>query len=153
MFDAADHFEHVEKRLGSGCRTAVTIEVDGPHFSPPKENWHFITLNLRIEWPTGEVLEVGDYWRRGEKRNDIGHTFNYQFIQGDNSCIFRLDTEGEEIPYDGVCHLHIGPDETRFDDDHSQLHGYPLRGITLIEVLKLVHLHLNDKPMPWDDPK
>lgn len=74
-------------------------------------------------------------------------------MQSDNSCIFRFDTEGEEIPYDDVCHLHIGSDATRFDDDHSQLHGYPLRGITLIEVLKLVYLHLNDKPMPWDDPK
>jgi hypothetical protein len=153
MFDAADHFEHVEKRLSSGCRTTVAREVDGPHFSPTKENWRFITLNLRIEWPTGEVLEVGDYWRRG-RRNDIGHTFQYHFMEGDNfSCIFRFDTEGEEIPYDGICHLHVGPDQTRFDDDDSQLHGFGLRGVTFVEVFKLVHLHLNNKPMPWDDPK
>ena len=153
MFDAVDHFAQVDRRLSSGCRTAVAIEVEGPRFSPTKEKWRVITLNLKIEWSTGEVLEVGDYWQHGEKRNDIHHTFSYQFMQGDGSCIFRLDTEGQEIPYDGVCHLHIGPDETRFDDDHSQLHGFGLSGITFIEVFALVHRHLKGRPMPWDDPK
>lgn len=151
MFNAADYFEKVEKRLSSGCRTAVARQVEGPHFFPSTEEWRLIRLNLRIDWATGEVLDVGDYWRRGEGRNEVGHAFHYQFMQADGSCIFRLDTENEEIPYDGVCHLHIGPRETRFDDDHSQLHGFGLRGITLIEVLKLVHLHLNGRTMPWDN--
>lgn len=153
MFDATDHFDEVDRRLSSGCRTAVDVKVEGPHFFPSTEKWRVIHLNLRIEWATGEVLDVGDYWRRGERRSDIGHAFRYQFMQSDNSCIFRLDTENEEIPYDGFCHLHVGPGEIRFDDGHSQLHGFGLRGITLIEVLQLVYLHLNGKPMPWDDPK
>ena len=112
-----------------------------------------MTLNARIEWPTGEVLEIGDYWSRGAKRNEITHTFNYQFMEHDRSCIFRLDTEGEGISYDGLCHLHVGANEERFDDDDSQLHGFRLSGMNILTVLGLVRKHLNGEPMPWDDPE
>ena len=151
MFDINAHFDQVETYLGSSCQTAIFDEIEGPHFSPSKEKWGLVTLNARIEWPTGEVLEVGDYWSRSG-RNEIRHTFNYQFMESDGSCIFRLDTEGEEISYDGLCHLHVGASEERFDDDHSQLHGFRLSSVNSLTILGLVHRHLNGQPMPWDDP-
>jgi hypothetical protein len=153
MVDVFHHFELVERHLGTCCRTAIALEVEGPHFTPNREKWKVIVLNATIEWPTGEKLVIGDYWVRGEKRQDVRHTFHYQFMRSDCACIFRLDTEGEEIPYDGKCHLHIGPNEERFDDDDSQLHGLRLSEVNLLTVFALVHLHLNGDPLPWDDPE
>jgi hypothetical protein len=106
MFDAEDYFAQVAKHLGS-CRAKV--DVDGPHYFPDRGNWEVIQFNVTIEFPTGEILEVGDYWQR-RRRNVLLRTFHYQFMEADQTRIFRLDSHGGEVPYDGKCHVHIGPE-------------------------------------------
>jgi hypothetical protein len=149
MFDAEEYFAQVEKQLGS-CR--ATVGVDGPHYFPDQEKWEAIHFNVIIEFPSGEILEVGDYWQR-RRRNVLLHTFHYQFMQADQTRIFRLDSHGGEIPYDGKCHVHVGPEgakEMTFEDDDSRLRGYRLSEITFLNAFALVHHYLKGKKMPWD---
>ena len=149
MFDAEEYFAQVARQLGS-CR--AKIGVDGPHYFPEREKWEAIHFNVIIEFPSGEILEVGDYWQR-RRRNVLLHTFHYQFMQADQTRIFRLDTHGGEIPYDGKCHVHVGPEgpkEKTFEDDDSRLHGYRLSKITFLNAFALAHQYLKGKKMPWD---
>lgn len=152
MFDAEEYFEQVAKELES-CRAAMG--VDGPHYFPSLHRWEAIQFKLILKFPTGELLDVGDYWQR-RRRNILTHTFHYQFMQADGTHIFRIDTHGNEIPYDGACHIHLGPDgpkQKTLEDDDSRLHGYRLTEISFLNVFSLVHMYLKGKPMPWDDPK
>jgi hypothetical protein len=80
--------------------------IDGPHFFPRRERWEVITLNALIRWPSGEVLDVLDAFARG-RRNTLMRTFSYHFMHGTGDLIFRLDTHGDSIPYDGKCHIHV----------------------------------------------
>jgi hypothetical protein len=149
MFDAEEYFAQVAKQLGS-CR--ATVSVDGPHYFPDQEKWEVIQFNVKIEFPSGEILEVGDYWQR-RRRNLLLHTFQYQFMQADQTCIFRLDSHGGEIPYDGKCHVHVGAkgtEEKTFEDDDSRLRGYRLSEITFLSAFALAHRYLKGKKMPWD---
>jgi len=95
---------------------------------------------------------VGDYWQR-RRRNVLLRTFHYQFMEADQTRIFRLDSHGGEVPYDGKCHVHIGPEgpkEKILEDDDSRLHGYRLSEITFLDAFKLAHQYLKGKKMPWD---
>ena len=76
------------------------------------------------------------------------HNFSYQFMHADGSCIFRLDTHGEEIPYDGTCHIHIGLDQ--FEDDDSDLHGLSLAERNFLDAFSWAHKYLKGKKMPWE---
>jgi hypothetical protein len=150
MFDAELYFDQVARELNS-CR--ATIGVDGPHYYPTRSKWEAIQFSVIVEFPSGEVLDVGDYWQR-RGRQGLTHTFHYQFMQSDGTRVFRLDTHGEEIPYDGKCHVHLGPEgpqEKTLEDDDARLHGYRLTEISFINAFALAHLHLKGKKMPWDD--
>jgi hypothetical protein len=77
-------------------------------------------------------------------------------MQSDGTRIFRLDTHGDEISYDGKCHVHVGPDDAKekiLEDDDARLHGYRLTEISFINAFALAHLYLKGKKMPWDDPE
>jgi hypothetical protein len=152
MFDTEAYFGQVERQLHS-CR--AEIGLDGPHYLPTRNRWEAIFFKVIVQFPSGEVLDVGDYWQR-RGREGLTHTFHYQFMEGDGTLIFRLDTHGEEIPYDGKCHVHVGPDdrnETILEDDDARLHGYRLTQTSFINAFALAHLHLKGKSMPWDDPE
>jgi hypothetical protein len=155
MFDAKEYFVQVERLLGS-CRAStvgIEIVIDGPHYLPSLEHWEVITFKARIAWPSGEVLEVLDLWERRDRKWHLMHDFHYQFMQANTDLIFRLDTHGEKIPYDGKCHVHLGPEgpkERILEDDDSRLHGYRLTKIDFLNVFALVHKYLNHKQMLWD---
>jgi hypothetical protein len=158
MFNAEEYFERVEKHLASCRATTVGVEmgIDGPHFFPTRERWEVITLNALIKWPSGEILDVLDTWQR-RRRNTLMRTFSYHFMHSTGGLIFRLDTHGEEIPYDGKCHIHVrsGARELLLEDDDSRLHGFRLSEIDFLNAFALVHTHLKkqlgDKVMPWDE--
>jgi hypothetical protein len=155
MLDAKEHFVLVERHLGS-CRAVtpgIEIGIDGPHYSPNVEHWEVIMFKALIRWPSGEVLDALDLWERKEKKGRLMHTFHYQFMQANTDLIFRLDTHGEKIPYDGKCHIHLGPEgpkERILEDDDSRLHGYPLSKVDFLNAFALVHRYLKHKKMPWD---
>ena len=80
-----------------------------------------------------------DCWQR-RRRNVLMHTFHYQFMGADGAVIFRLDTHGGEIPYDGTCHVHVGPEgpkEKILEDDDSRLHaiGFPGSAFSMLSGL------------------
>ncbi len=77
-------------------------------------------------------------------------------MQADGTLIFRLDSHGNEIPYDGTCHIHIGQQEDSemvLKDDDARLRGHRLSKITFLDAFNLVHRHLKGKEMPWDSAK
>jgi hypothetical protein len=150
VFNAEEYFAQIEKELGS-CR--ATVGADGPRYFPSRAQWDVIQFKVIVEFPGGEVLDVGDYWQR-RGREGLTHTFHYQFMQADGTRIFRLDSHGDEIPYDGTCHIHIGPEDGRdtiLEDDDARLHGYRLSGITFLNAFALAHLYIKGKDMPWDN--
>jgi len=150
VFDAEEYFEQVAKELNS-CRGKVG--GDGPHFYPNRAKWDAILFNVIVEFPSGEILDVGDYWQR-RGREGLTRTFHYQFMQADGTRVFRLDTHGGEIPYEGACHVHLGPEtsnETVLEDDDARLHGYSLTGISFLNAFALAHRYLKGKKLPWDN--
>jgi hypothetical protein len=150
MFDAEEYFAQVEKRLRS-CRGAK-IDPYGPKVTPVEswEKWEAIVWRAHICWEgQGEVLEVVDAWSRRRKKR-VMHDFSYHFMCSDGSCIFRLDTHGHEIPYDGPCHIHIGPGEEAFEDGDVRLKGLTLAGLNFLDAFGWVHKYLKAKKLPWE---
>jgi hypothetical protein len=148
VFDAEKYFAQVDNRLRS-CRGAK-VDSQGPKVTPVGgwERWEVILWRAQMEWEkSGETLNVVDAWTR-KRRKQVMHNFSYQFMQADGSCIFRLDTHGEEIPYDGTCHIHIGLDQ--FEDDDSDLHGLSLAERNFLDAFSWAHKYLKGKKMPWE---
>jgi hypothetical protein len=148
MFNAEEYFALVEDRL----RSTKDAEIDssGPTVTPSWDKWEVIVWRATIEWiKRDEVLQIVDAWSR-RRRALVMHDFSYHFMRANGECIFRIDSHGEEIPYEGACHVHVGPNEDPIKDGDSRLHGHPLCAITFEEAFKLVHKHLKGRKMPWD---
>lgn len=148
VFDVQEYFAQVQDRLRT-CQGDAKI-ISSLKIEPPNdwERWQLIVWKAKINWEQrGEVLEVLDCWSR-RRRKMLMHTFSYHFMKSDGECIFRLDTHGEEIPYHGACHVHIGPE--RLDHDDSRLHGHSLSEMNFVKLLGLVYKHIKGKKLPWD---
>jgi len=74
--------------------------------------------------------------------------FSYHFMQADGTCIFRVDTHGEEKSYETPCHIHIGKE--MFEAGDPALHGLSLNGVDFLTVFGWVHKYLKGKKMPWE---
>ena|SRR5271157_2530664 len=149
MFNAEEYFALVEDRLRSTKDAEVTSF--GPIVTPNWDRWEVILWRGKIEWlKRDEVLQIVDGWSR-KRRAQVMHDFSYHFMRTDGECIFRIDSHGEEIPYEGPCHVHIGPHEDQIiEDGDPRLREYSLRAVDFEEVFKLVHKHLKGRKLPWD---
>ncbi len=148
--DAEAYFEQVERELHS-CR--ATVGANGPHYYPNRNKWEVIKFDVIVQFPSGEVLDVGDYWQR-RGREGLTHTFHYRFVRADGTRIFQLDSHGEDIPYEGKCHVHVGSEEGRetiLEDDDARLHGFRLSKISFVDAFALAHLYIKGKKLPWDN--
>jgi hypothetical protein len=146
MFDLDVYFAQLDSRLNACRAQMVVLNREGPHVSLRGHQWAKVTLDLDIEWKTGEVLSAGDYWYR--EHNEILHVIHYQFMHADKSEIFRFSTHGEFISHGDTCCVHT-PIGTLEDDD-ARLHGFRLSSITLIHAWDLIQKHLRGERMPWE---
>jgi hypothetical protein len=148
MFDAEKYIAQVQNRLRS-CRNAQIQYSLGPKVAPegPWDKWEAIVWRLRIQWGgNGEILQVVDAWVR--KRGPVMHDFSYHFMEADGTCIFRVDTHGQQIPYESPCHIHIG--SQTFESGAPELHGLSLANVNFLNMFGWVHKYLKGKKMPWE---
>jgi len=134
------------------CKGVTILEKLGPIIEPEGgnwQNWRTIIFRLTIRLATGEILEVLDCFER-RRKNQVSRTFRYHAMDVNNQCLFRFDTEGEAIPLDEPCHIHIGPNQHRLDDDDARLRGFSLSGRTFLDAFSLLHQHLKGRGMPWE---
>jgi len=145
MLDLEGYFAQMNTRLRACQGHIVSQKIEGPHV---KLTGHEIktTLNIDIEWNTGELLSAGDYWT--SRQNETWHEFSYQFMDGNKGTIFRLDSHGRLIKHSAPCHIHIGSQV--MEHGNSGLRGFDLTSITLIHAWELIYLHLTGNRMPWE---
>jgi len=156
MFDPELYVGQVKKRIHS-CRGATINYFLGPLVSPSSaetswDRWETIHWRARIEWVANkEILDVVDSWSR-KRRSQIMHDFRYQFMEASGACIFRVDTHGDEIPYEETCHIHLGSDDDEaFEEGDPRIKGLKLSEIDFLKAFGWVHKYLkHDKKMPWE---
>jgi len=149
MFDVETYFAQIETRLKACRGQTVCLDVEGPHIKRDRNGrWIGATLNIDIEWATGEILSVGDYWSNKDKF--ALHEFSYHFMRADNSLIFRLSSHGRTIKHGFPSHVHVGEPQQTIEDGDPRLHGYRLVSITLIEALELIQVYALGNRLPWE---
>lgn len=148
MFDVDEYYAQMSTRLNACRGQTVSIVAEGPH-TKASQNGGFLrtTLNIDIEWATGEFLEVSDYWQC--RSNEVRHEFSYQFMDGDKTLIFRLDSHGQMVKHGDPCHIHI-PGGIIIQHGDPRLNGFSLTSTTFLEAWDLVQRHVRGERFPWE---
>lgn len=112
------------------------------------EHWAVITCRIVIRWPSGETLEVKDFYNR--RKGPILRDYSYHLMDGNGDCIFRFDTHGELVVLGASCHVHVGREEEILEADDPRLQEFRLVEMDFLQAYTIVHKYLKGKKLPWE---
>ena len=62
---------------------------------------------------------------------------------------FRIDAHGLPIWDNGTLHVDL-PNEVTYVDGDAKLKGYELVSFTMVDMIHLITLHLDEEALPWE---
>lgn len=95
------------------------------------------------------VLKFRDSYRKIDDKK-VERLFNFDFrIEHATDQVFRFDHHGVWITSGETCHLDLA-DGNKYEDGHPALKEYPLRYLTICDVLSVIDTYLEKGGLPWD---
>ena len=117
----------------------TTPDVRGDLLGMWRASWNF---------SDNHVLKFRDTYRKIDDKK-VERLFNFDFrIEHAPDQVFRFDHHGVWITSEETCHLDLA-DGNRYEDGHSALKGYPLRYLTICDVLSVIDIYLEKGDLPW----